>query len=230
MCFKNIMGKGGIHMHKRGLSALLSVVILGVLAFIVGFMVYLFANNEEKPTEISKLTEFYNSKTYESFELIECHFSHPVGSQVCITSSFETKSNKNILLESLQLKKELETFLEINKDLYHDLYFECIFSTDSAYSYIRIANFSSDEGVLSNQYYNLTYGDFYGMLGSLSPFKDSTMFEYLCFTDYRNLDDLTFLDNQVNLKSLQFIACNKITEGEISYLQRAHPNCVIQVE
>lgn len=76
---------------------------------------------------------------------------------------------------------------------------------------------------------NDTYGIMNGNLGSILALENASSFEYLKFVDFRYFDDFSAFDNQVDLKVIRFISCEKLTEQDINYLQGTHPNCLIQL-
>ena len=160
-----------------------------------------------------------------------CSFSHcstyeAYGSKK-LALEFEIKRPKEILKDSLQLKKALEEFLSDHASLYKDYIIECEFKTDSANAYIKLSN---QTDISSNSLENLnvlSYGEFNGTLGDTKYFQDTTMFEELKFVGYQYLD-CSSLDSQTELKSIQLIGCDKIKEEAIKYLTIHHPNCNIQ--
>ena len=144
-----------------------------------------------------------------------------------LTIEFEIKRTKEILKDSLQLKKDLEEFLSDHASLYKDYIIECVFTTDSANAYIKLSNQTDVSSNSLKKFNVLSYGEFNGTLGDTSYFQDTTMFEELKFVGYQYLD-CSSLDSQTELKCIQLIGCDKIKEEEIEYLTAHHPNCNIQ--
>lgn len=208
---------------------LVAVLSLSIMALIVISLMLIDVITYEKPQQISMLTSFYADHTYQSFALTDCRFTYPIGSKLCVSTTFHTEDTDTVLRDALLLKSEIEDFLKANSELYADLLFDYTLSTDSAYGYIKISNYDPESGDLTNPYSFLAYGDFHGALGSITPLKDSSMFEHIRFIDYQYFDDFSAFDNQVNLKDIQFIACKKLTENDICYLKDTHPDCLIQL-
>ena len=200
-------------MKKKAITTgLIIIIIIGIIAFAARRSLL--------------LRYFVFSHGNRSYSISHCSASETNGYKK-LTLEFEIKRTKEILKDSLQLKKELEKFLSDHNLIYNDYIIDCVFTTDAANAYLKLSNQTDISSNTVAKFNVLSYGEFNGTLGDTKFFLDTTMFEELKFVGYQYLD-CSSLDNQTELKSILLIGCDKIKEEDIEYLTTHHPNCDIQ--
>ena len=202
-------------------AAVKSVVIsAAVIAMVIcGLFLY-------RRTLLIKIFMNQNIKNYNGLKLDSCTIIDD-NTNKTISLHLDPRMCLNTAEESIQLKLDFESFLNSHASLYQGYKIICTFSSDAEYGYIKYFNY---DAVSIDAQCLLSYGEFKGDVGTINAINDSAQFEHLVFHDYKNLHDVSVFDSQKQLQEIIFEKCLWITEDDIRYLKKTHPDCEIIIK